>query len=388
MLNCFYWYGFIWSGVFFLYCLNFSEFSMRLDPFLIAFFVTTILTSFILGFVFRAKFRFEYDSGKKLRTGKYTLIFFILGALAEFVYAREIPFFAVAFQGTSSYKDFSGIPVFNVLLTGTSTYYAVKCYYIALCRKEERIKYLLHFAAIQVIYLFCFLRSQILFNVFCAGTMTLAYLKNLYGIKPRHILLSILVALLILYVFGGLGNLRSGVHKWNDSTFIGYLGLFHNWPERLPEQYKWAYCYIITPLSNLNYNILRTKPSYNLMDYICQLVPQTIAKRVFLENPVSQELLVREYFTATSGYTQIYSSMGIAGMFVYQLYLNAITLIGIRLSDRRRNVNRKTVFFSIACLIYVFLFFTNTVYFVGTSFVLWIPFIGMMMKERRLKVVR
>ena len=174
MLNCFYWYGCIWTGVFFLYFLDYSEFSMKLNPFLMGFFMTSIATSFILGYVFRTKFRFVYDSDEELKTGKYSLHFFILGALVEFVYARQIPLFAVAFQGSSAYKDFSGIPVFHVLLVCASTYYAIKCYYIALSQREKRIKYLLHFLAVQVIYLLCFTRSQILFNLFCVGIMTLA----------------------------------------------------------------------------------------------------------------------------------------------------------------------------------------------------------------------
>ena len=109
---------------------------------------------------------------------------------------------------------------------------------------------------------------------------------------------------------------------------------------------------------------------------------------MFMENRITEEVLVRSYFTATTGYTTIYSTMGFAGMYAYQLYLNVITLAGISISRKQRNTNRRTVFYSIACLIYVFLFFTNTLYFVGTSLVLWIPIFGMLIKKKPVKIVK
>lgn len=384
MLNCFYWYGFIWSGVFILYTLKFSKFSMELEPLLIVFFAMTIITSFILGYIYRTKLKFEYDQSKKLKTWKYSLPFFFLGALAEFVYGGQIPLVAIAVRGSSTYKEFSGIPIFHVLLTCASTYYAIKCFYFALCERKLRKKYLIHFLTVQFIYLLYFLRSQILFNLFCAGILTLAFLKSKNKIKVYHVISAVLCIVLVLYVFGGLGNLRSGSRSWNNSSYINELGLFDHWPDFLPEQFKWAYCYIVTPLSNLNYNIQEVKPSYAIMDFICELVPQTIAKRVLMENRVSREVLVRSYFTATTGYSMIYSAMGYLGLFLYQIYLNVITIVGIHISYKNRNRNRRTVFYSIVCLIYAYLFFTNTLYFVGTSFVLWIPFVGMMCKNRRI----
>ena len=379
MLNFFYWYGWIWLIVFVLYALNYTEFSIPLNFGLLIFFVTTIIVSFLFGYTYRKEFKFKYSKSQKIKIRKTTLFFLLAGMAVDFVYAKQVPFISIAITGSSQYKDFKGIPTFHVFLICYSTYFAIKCFYAALVDKRNRKRYLSYFVVVQGIYLLNFLRSQILFNLFAAGLIFVAYLKSKEKIKLKYYFIVLVAALLALYVFGGLGNLRYG-YNWNDCSYIDQLGLYKSWPSFIPEQYKWAYSYITTPLANLNYHISKAQPKYDVMALLVNLLPDAIAKRIYPPGMNSDALLIRHYFTASTGYQPIYSAFGYLGMIIFFIYIVLLSFWGMNLAKRKRNINSSLIFYSLMCVVVAYLFFDNTLLFAGTSIVLWISLFSMNLK--------
>ena len=378
MLNCFYWYAIIWTGVLILYLLNYSSFTVPLAPELVWFFVVTISISLLLGLIFRHKFRFFYNDNIKNNPPAFSFLLGLLfGVLIDFLYARQIPLLAIAIQKTSSYKEFHGIPLFHVLLTCLLTYYGVYSFYYGLCEKRYRKKCLIYFAIVQLVFLLYYLRSQVIFSLFCVAIILIEYLRSHHYIRFWHVLISFLVLLLILFLFGVLGNIRSG-YAWDDNSYIDRLGMYTNWPSLLPGQFKWAYSYLVTPMANLNLNMSSENVDYSFIRFFQMLFPQTISKRIlFAAETNSDVLLVKGYFTATTGFADVYCSAGLVGLFLYYIDLVFITFLGIKLSSYQNTVNKQTVFLSIMCLTYVFVFFTNTLYFTGISIVLWISIFAM-----------
>ena len=376
MLNFFYWYGWIWLFVFILYGMNFTEFSIPLDIGLVFFFVITIIISFILGFIYRKEFKFKYSKFRKIKIRLATLIFLLAGTVLDFAYAGEVPFLSLAIKKSSTYKNFKGIPTFHVFLICYSTYFAIKCFYAALTDKQNRKRYLFYFAVVQGIYLLNYLRSQILFNLFAAGVIFVAYLKSIGKLKLKYYLFVLIAAVLVLYAFGGLGNLRYG-YSWNDCSYIDEIGLYTYWPSFLPEQFKWAYSYITSPLANLNYHILNARPNYDILNLLAQLLPEPISKRMFPMKMQTDALLIRSYFNVSTGFQPAYSAFGYFGMFVFYFTIVCISLLGIKVAKRKRNINKSNIFYSSMCIVITYLFFTNTLYFAGTSIVMWIALISM-----------
>ena len=378
MLNFFCWYGWIWLIVFILYALNLTEFSIPLDLRLVVFLAVTIIISILFGYIYRKELVFKYSKSQKIVIRKTTMILILIGVVIDFIYAKEVPFISLAITGSSHYKDFKGIPTFHVFLICYSTYFAIKCFYAALIDKRNRKRYLFYFVIVQGIYLLNFLRSQILFNFFSGGVIFVAYLKSKGRIKFKYYLYVMMTALFTLYAFGGLGNLRHG-YSWNDCSYIDRLGLYIRWPSFIPEQFKWAYSYITTPLANLNYHIINAKPKYDLFSLFLNLLPDAIAKRIYPPGIKSDALLIRMYFNVSTGYQPAYSAFGFFGMIIYFISIYFISFFGLFLAKKKRNSNNGDIFYAIMCVVIAYLFFANTLCFAGTSIVLWISLFSMLL---------
>lgn len=217
MLNCFYWYTVIWIMVLILYEFNLTDFNIKLDTGLIIFIIFTTVISLILGFVFRKELTYHSDDIEKKKFSKKGIILLTIAYILDFIYSKEIPFIAIAIKKTAKYGQYTGVPVLHVITIALSTYYAQKYFYNFLnedCDKKKNVK-----AYIYIMFLFflSYYRSMIIINLFMSFITYAALNKKKINIKK--ILLSIIVIMIVLYFYGGIGNIRDG-YNWNDNSYI------------------------------------------------------------------------------------------------------------------------------------------------------------------------
>lgn len=386
MLNFYYMYGLIWSFVIVLYSFSWSDFNKKLDTGLLLFFMFTILFSFFIGYIRRKKFKYIPC---KIKTHKHTTTVLIaLGFMLDFLYSRQIPFISII-SGQSKYMDFTGIPVLHVFLVAIGQ---INCFYLfykylSLSNKKIKNKLLVDIIIIILMYLLLFSRQILIIIVI--GCLIILYSDLKYykkiSINKKSFLAIISILILFLYLFGVLGNLRSGF-AWNDCTWIKKIGKFNGkYPIFLPKEFMWAYLYITNPLSNLsNALITNASSSVNIFYY---LIPEFVSKRIGgptydFWSTSERFNLIADYLNATTGFADVILSKKYTGMIIYYITVVIYSEVVIQ-------INKKGNYLIIAMLVIdivvIFLFFFNTLSYSGTSLQIVIMlFIGII-KNKKIK---
>ena len=367
MLNPFYYYSLTWGAVILLYQIPMTKYNQGLEIGLLFFFLSTILCSLLLGIKYRNIFRFKEVQNEKLTL--FPVLLIAIGYAIEFVNAGFIPFVAFC-TGTAEYGDFTGMKGLHVLITGAGSYYAIKYYYFALCTLKKRRKYLTAFVLILGFILLTFTRSQLIFIAAVAAILTLSYAESKKKLTFKGKVYLIVFALFLLYMNGGLGNLRQGF-SWNDSSYITGMGKFYWWPPIVPDVFKWAYLYIITPIANLNYNVQISNISGNLSGFLAELVPESLGNRIFPMSQMKTELLA-SYFTVSTGWSKAYINCGMLGVYALYSFTVLLFLVCINHYCRKNDKKNMTQFLALYSGLYIFMFFTNTFVSMSFSLVLWI----------------
>ena len=379
MLNCFYWYSGVWLSVLGLYTLGLSSFNTRLDNKLVIFILVTSFISLILGMMFNKKFKnFCLDNEEEPLKKKIiliTLLYFI-----EFVALRTVPFIDIVFLKRTNYGDFMGIPYLHVLLIGFTSFYIQKCFLNYLKLKDK--KYIKYITILLLLFLLCYTRSMIMINFIMIIISSIAIYRKNIAIKLKNIIISFFAILFILYLYGGIGNLRDG-YSWNDNSYIEKIGLYTKFPRILPKQYMWSYSYLTSPLANLNHNIINNyyvkKNTYK--GIVIESLPSTITKRVFSNEVMyNNPILLREYFNAVTGWCNVYLYCGYFGMYILYCIFIILTLIVLRLLESKKDENLRIITLSTLCIVYSFMFFYNTLTYVGIAFLFWICVINLLPK--------
>ena len=374
MLNFFYMYAFIWGGILLVYSFGWSNLCEPLAPELKVFFAVTIGLSLILGRLKRNSFRFQECKtiGKRNRG---IVILIVLFCMLEFAYCGQIPLVHIVLSG-GGYTEYTGIPTLHPLVISFASFYAQYLFYRFLCNHSER-KALLDYAVILVfIYLLQFNRGGLMISMVMSGLLFLG--KNSGRIKAhvnkKSIFFSICAAIIVLFVFGALGNIRHG-YSFTDSSYIQRLGRFNeHYPSWMPKQFMWAYVYIITPVANINHNVLLHLGSVNTKGYIMTFIPDFVARRIYDGVIYTPELVVENVFNATAGFGTAYMNMKFFGMY----FLYGYMMLGLSFLWRVDPIRRE---FKMPCLaimnvIVIFMFFTHTLYYSAISFQIVFPLLS------------
>ena len=187
------------------------------------------------------------------------------------------------------------------------------------------------------------------------------------------------------YCYGAIGNVRDG-YKWNDNSHIERLGMYTNFPKFIPKQFMWTYSYLTTPLANLNYNVELNNNMNRFDGAVSELLPFAISKRIFDNKLFEKEpKILRTYFNAVTGWCNMYMYYGIIGMYMLFAYMILLTVDMLML--RKRNVevnkNKRNYTSAILCVVYVFMFFYNTLSYVGIALAFWMCFASLLFTNRK-----
>ena len=310
-----------------------------------------------------------------------TILIWIM-AIADFVYSRDIPLFSILL-GRTSYTDFAGLPIIHTLLENLIIFYSAYLFYLFLESKDKKL--LIESLSITFILLLLFHKGALSFCIFSMLNLAAAKAKSVYGrLKIKTIIIIVIAVFALLYLNGGLTNVRSGA-SWNNDIFPRAVGQINEkWPSWLPMQYSWAYTYIVTPLGNLNLNITKHIAWDSVPGLILSVFPDFLVKRLFPTYVVSTKdiLLNTPILNACSGFIESVMNYGAGGMWYYFIAIALIILFNIWKSS---NDQYRSVYFSILSMMIAILFFYNTFNTAATSFLPW--FILLMPYVKRLKFV-
>jgi oligosaccharide repeat unit polymerase len=123
------------------------------------------------------------------------------------------------------------------------------------------------------------------------------------------------ISLLVIILFGILGDLRSGIGS------IEYVaGISDNYPSFLPSGFIWAYVYITSPLSNLNHNIdLYSDFNFEPSLAFINLLPSIIRSKL-VPSPGGMDFsLVNDNLNVSTMYPQYLSAFGYYGTLFFCL---------------------------------------------------------------------
>ncbi|SEW03246.1 O-antigen polymerase [Chitinophaga arvensicola] len=307
--------------VFLVYSLGWSKqyppVSLTIKLFLFATFIISFFLAFILEKTRMNVFQ-AIPVSKYLKVGVGALYF---GYFLEFAYSGGVPLL-LAIRGGYSYKDFTGIPTFHVLLATFNIFYSTYIFHQYTSTTGPRRGLLWMYILSVLPMLLVLNRGSIVLTL---GSSFFVYLMKLKRLKITTLIAIPTGFLLLIFLFGVIGNMRYSVSQ-EDKTYILRIGgaseEFIN--NNVPAEYYWGYLYIATPIGNFQ-NIVSAKDDvpvkYDNIPFfaLTEPFPEFISKRLVsifkLDDPgdSSPNYLVIEALNAPSVYFQSYSLLGWLG---------------------------------------------------------------------------
>lgn len=384
MLNVFYWYAIMWGAVGILYGLGWSDYCKELDDSLKLFLIISVIVSLCLGYIYRNRFVYKSENTNFDIKTKFTgTIAIYIMAVIEFVYQKGVPLYSVI-VGETVYGEMKGVPIMHTILINAILFYSPYLFYRFL--ESNNRAYLAQSLSVMFISLLMFSKGILAFNAFIIINLAVAKTNKKYHFVTRkNVTIAIIVVLILLYLNGGLTNLRSGM-QWGDVLLVkGVCHINDKWPSWIPFHYGWAYTYIVSPLANLSLNLSKYKASTDLGELIISVLPQLLVKRVFdLGDFTEGILLYTPILNACTGFIESVIAYGYIGLWFYYIYFFGIVLIIMRISEKS-NKSLPTLNYSIVSMMVVVLFFYNTL---KTSATALLPFVILLYpKISRIKIV-
>jgi len=350
-----------------------------LDTGLLIFLVFTIIFSFIIGYTQRKKFQINIKSENPHKNKNTTLLFIIIFILF-FINSKEIPI--VSILGGKSISDISmkGIPHFNIIIASSSIVYSFYLSYLFVVYKKKDLLY--ENIIIILFHILLVARQNIL--IIILGFIYFFYSSKKEEIKnsliqrkkrTKRIVLLFLISAFILYIFGIIGNFRYGSKfKWNETYMIENLGKINdNWPSFLSKQYFWSYIYVVSPLANLNANVIMYKnSSTDYRKYFSEFIPEFINEKI--NGKKDAVYLPVKSLNVCTTYVRAYNYFGYLGLYVmFFVYMFIITLI-TNLCYKHNTTLFPTIVMSLTYVLW-FTFFDNTIVYSISSLIIIISFL-------------
>ena len=277
--------------------------------------------------------------------------------IVEIIFSGGLPIFWLFMHSSKKYNDF-GLPFVHVFIGTLLAVIALGKLALFLLRGGRRR---------LILPLFQILWSIALVS---RGLMMVALLQYLVlwlcirGINFRILLRTVMSTILVIVLFGYVGNLRSG----SASSFRALAQPTSNYPEWLPSGVLWFYIYLTSPLDNLGYTATVRKPVYNILfprtTYF--LFPTPIRHALFgKDSKLGHDSdLVESNLNVSSAYIGPYVDYGYAGIASYSILLGLLSSLVWR---TRKNI-RGLLLYAIMAQCLVFSVFYN--------FLFYNPFLG------------
>jgi oligosaccharide repeat unit polymerase len=228
--------------------------------------------------------------------------------LVEIVVSKGIPILWLITGSNLSYLDF-GIP--SVHGFTNSLLLASALVSLAVYFETSQRKFLILPIGTIIWALLVISRNLLLVSLLQNVFLWLRYRAENVG---RSLAKGAALAVLVLYVFGVVGDLRTGA-----DNFLALAAPTFEVPKWLPSGFLWAYIYLVTPLNNMLFNLRNVIPlNTGALPNTFSLLLPSILRDVLLPPTVDANSgLVTQAFNVGSAFIGPYQDAGMLGVAVY-----------------------------------------------------------------------
>lgn len=293
--------------------------------------------------------------------------FWVCFSILEILIFRSLPFFS--FLGFGGHYTEWGIASLHGLLNAMIITISNVCFYKYLSNRKKKY---LYFFVLCLCWPMLLLTRQVIMSMIIQAALIYVYTNK---IKISKILAYFSVFFAVVFLFGVLGDLRSGTGA------IGTLaGVSDNYPSFLPSGFLWVYVYITSPLNNLNHNIyLYSDFSFSPLIAFANLFPSFIRSKI-IPFSVVKTPLVNDNLNVVTMHPQYLNAFGFYGaLLFYFLYGLFVLYVFVQFKTK---TNAKWLFMTVVLthnlllsvfvdfnfnLVFLFQLFLH--YWLGTTFI-------------------
>ena len=340
-VNPFFIYGFSWGIVLLIYEFGWSQLCPPLSNSLLSFLFGTVVVSFLIGnsiqkTIFKNICLFDYVPRSTIRNiGRFLKILLLL-FVVEVVACGGIPLLGLISGNIGiKYTEF-GLPILHVLVVNGLSVIIIISYWLFKCTKvSENKKQLKKYFYISFIPFILMVNRAVIMNC----VLGVFLIKLFTSSKPLKALLTTSISVIIvLFLFGYMGNLRTG--NGSASVILQIGKATERFKESIiPKEFFWSYIYLTTPLANTQNTINNSEYANpdveNLSDFVLyECIPTILSKRVS-EGKESKYAakLITEDLNVSSVYGRCYNYLGWSGillMFLFILFFIYFNLLLIK----------------------------------------------------------
>jgi len=348
---------------FLVYTLDWSNIYPDLSTEMKMFFAITFIFFLSFGIIIdRLKLirKTKSRTGTKLISICFYLLLFFYGI--EFLYERDIPLIAkILGRAGVGYMEF-GIPLLHGILISFNSFLIAHSFATFMSTKNRKI---LHYNLLLYLPALLFLSRSIM----VLGVLTSLFIYLHFAGKVRlvnKIKLGIL-GLVGLFLFGVIGNLRSGgeyIYTQSEATekFM---------ESSIPKEYYWTYLYVASPLANFQNTVNKSNvKDYDFAGFVFyENLPRIISKNLGTPLQLTQRDLLRitPWLTVGTTYAKSYSYIEWFGP--YLLFLSNLLIylvVIVFLVPRKSSYHITTI--AILSVIVLLNIFSNMLIVTGISF--------------------
>jgi len=277
--------------------------------------------------------------------------------VVEIIFSRGLPIIWLLTHNAHNYTDY-GLPFVHVFIGSLLSVIAMGKLALFLLRGERRR---LRLPIFQIIWGVVVVSRGLMMTALLQYLVLFLCIK---GINRKILFRTVVSAVLVIVMFGVLGNLRSG----GASAFRELAQPTSNYPKWLPSGVLWFYIYLTSPLDNLGNTVTAQKPAYDITfprtTYF--LYPTPIRNAIFGKdsNLGRDSNLVNSSLNVSSAYIGPYVDYGYIGIAAYSVLLGLLSALVWKM---RGNV-RGLLLYAIMAECLVFSVFYN--------FLFYNPFLG------------
>lgn len=363
---------------FVVYSLGWSTLYPQLTGKLFLFYLFTFSVCMMLGVLMQRVRPFHYKKVPEASSNLWIIVFMFSLYLVEIIYSRSIPLVAVL-TGTFDYETYSfGIPVVHTFLISFNTFYCIYVFHQYISSGERRLLGLFLLSASPFLILMS--RSSILHILL---GIFFVFLFSRKSISAGLVAKSAGSVLLVLYLFGVLGDIRTGM---NDPTYIPRSsGAKEEFLEsKVPTQFYWSYLYIASPVANLQNNINYTKvPEGGFKDLVLNECLPSFLTKFIVPQEEREFYQINPFLNVGTIYVFSFSYLRWYGIFFMFFYF--LALINFYYYILIKSDTWSVTGLAILCNVIIFANFHNTVSYSVISLQLLYPLLFSAIKYLKAK---
>jgi oligosaccharide repeat unit polymerase len=397
LINPYFIYILSFLAVLIAYQFNWSKLYPDLGLPLVLFLVSSMIIAFYLGKVFVKQKIITFNKIHYKKPLELITYGILGGYVLEFIYHRNFPLLAVFTNTNLSYAEF-GIPTFHVLLVTFNSFFSLYLFQIFLSETQGRKKILLFYMLTLIPSILILNRGMLL--MILMGCVFIYLIKYQSKITLKKIAALAVIGVLVLYLFGVVGNMRvnntyqSDTSLFDNSLFMNIGGATKEFKQSIiPKEFFWAYIYLSSPLANLQETIdnFTFEKDVNFFDSfmfsITQTLPDFISKRIVplynMEMPDVYQITPE--LNVSTAFAQPFVLLGWVGITFYTLFAFVFAFFYILLLKK---MNSEYLVIGVALMnsIFVFTTFSNMFSFTGLSFQLVYPVLLSLFRVKKINL--